>query len=60
MTYEHEIEERTDKAHLASELRILGFSEKAISNMLDMDTYAIRQIIRKYTDAKDLMGDETD
>lgn len=55
-----ELEAMTEKAHQASDLRMLGFSEKAITNLLEMSTQQIQQTIRKYQDALDLMGDETD
>lgn len=60
MSYENHIEELTDKAHMASELRLLGFSEYAIKGILEMTPYQINETIRKYKDAVDLMGDSTE
>lgn len=60
MSFENHTEELTTRCHMASELRLLGFSEYAIKGILEMSLFQIEETIRKYTDAKDLMGDETD
>jgi hypothetical protein len=55
-----DVEVITTRAQMASELRLLGFSEYAIQGILEMSLFDIDITIKKYKDALDLMGDETD
>lgn len=51
MSFENHTEELTTRCHMASELRLLGFSEYAIKGILEMSLFQIEETIRKYTDA---------